>query len=93
MLPLIPLRRAPDILRHAIRTDVETSAAFWVACCGGLIASALGEVSGYVLGQGDMGYRRITYEFERERYLRPSDLVYLRAENDPPFAAREAAGA
>jgi len=84
MLPLIPLRRAPEILGHAKRTSVERSAAFLLACAGGLLASALGEASGYVLGQGDMGRRRITYEFERNRYLRPADLVCLRLEEVLP---------
>ena len=93
MLPLIPLRRAPEILRNAKRTEVESSASFWMACGAGLMASALGEVSGYLFGQGDMGFRRITYEFERERYLRPSDLVYLRADSESALVAREAAGA
>jgi hypothetical protein len=90
MLPLIPVRRAPEILGHAKRTGVEQSAAFLFACAGGLLASALGEVSGYVLGQGDMGRRRITYEFERNRYLRPADLVYLQPEKEtaPAEAAR-----
>ncbi|HTC32646.1 MAG TPA: glycosyltransferase family A protein [Bryobacteraceae bacterium] len=81
MLPLIPLRRAPDVLRNAKRTDVKRTVAFGLACACGLMASALGEVSGYVLGQGDMGRRRITFEFERERYIRSSDLVYLRHEH------------
>jgi len=91
MLPLIPLRRVPEILGHARRTAVERSAAFFLACAGGLLASAAGEVSGYVLGQGDMGRRRITYEFERNRYLRPADLVYLQPEEEA--APAEAAGA
>lgn len=77
MLPLIPPRRAPEIFRHAKRTGVEYNAAFLLACAAGLLASALGEVSGYVLGHGDMGRRRITYEFERHRYVRPADLAYL----------------
>jgi hypothetical protein len=81
MLPLIPLRRAPDVLRNAKRTDVKRTVAFGFPCACGLMASALGEVSGYVLGQGDMGRRRITFEFERERYIRSSDLVYLRHEH------------
>ena len=80
MLPLIPLRRAPEVLRNAKRTDVKRTIAFVLACAGGLLASALGEVSGYVLGQGDMGRRRITFEFERERHVRSSDLVHLQQE-------------
>ena len=91
MLPLIPLRRAPEILGHARRTAVERSAAFFLACAGGLLASAAGEVSGYLLGQGDMGRRRITYEFERNRYLRSADLVYLQPERES--ASAEVAGA
>ena len=83
MLPLIPLRRLPAVLRDAKRSEIELTAAFWLACAGGLLASALGEVSGYVLGQGDMGRRRITYEFERHRYIRPSDLIYLEQEDAP----------
>ncbi len=81
LLPLIPLRRAPDVLYNAKRTDLERTPAFVLACVCGLLASALGEVSGYVLGQGDMGRRRITFEFERERYVRSSDLVYLQGED------------
>jgi hypothetical protein len=77
MLPLIPLRRAPEILGHARRTGVERNAFFLSACAGGLLASALGEVFGYALGQGDMGRRRITFEFERNLYLRPADAIYL----------------
>jgi hypothetical protein len=91
MLPLIPLRRAPEILGHARRTAVERSPGFFGACAAGLLASALGEVSGYMLGQGDMGRRRITYEFYRSRYLRPEDLIYLRA--DDALEPAQAAGA
>jgi len=93
MLPLIPLRRAPEILRNAQRTSVERTGAFFLACAGGLLASGLGEVSGYVLGQGDMSRRRITYELERYRYLRPSDLVLLRPEVETLPAPAEAAQA
>ncbi len=81
MLPLIPLRRTPDVLRNAKRAGSERTLSFVLACACGLLASALGEVSGYVLGQGDMGRRRITFEFERERYVRSSDLVYLQQED------------
>ena len=90
MLPLIPLRRAPEIFRHANRTAVPPSAAFFLACVGGLLASALGEVSGYALGQGDMGRRRITYECERNRHISSADLVYLQPDEGAPL---ETAGA
>jgi len=91
MLPLIPLRRAPEVLRNAKRTDVKRTIAFMLACACGLLASALGEVSGYVLGQGDVGRRRITFEFERERHVRSFDLVYLQQER--VFQPAEAASA
>jgi hypothetical protein len=90
MLPLIPLRRAPDIARHAKRTSAQRNAAFLLACAAGLTASALGEVSGYLLGQGDMGRRRIAFELYRARHLRPADLVYLQPEAETLL---EAAGA
>jgi hypothetical protein len=93
MLPLIPLRRAPEILGHAKRTGISRSPVFLVACAAGLIASALGEVSGYVLGQGDMGRRRVTFEFERYRYLRAADLVYLEPEPATIYETAEATGA
>jgi hypothetical protein len=93
MLPLIPLRRAPEILGHAKRIGIERTAAFLLACGSGLLASALGEVSGYVLGPGDMGRRRITYEFERNRYLRPADLFYLQLAEEPFVDSAEAASA
>ena len=83
MLPLIPFRRLPEVLGNAKRTETELTLAFWLACAGGLLASALGEVSGYILGQGDMGRRRITYEFERQRHIKPSDLIYLEQEDAP----------
>jgi predicted dehydrogenase len=92
MLPLIPLRRAPDIRHHAKRTAAGAGPAFWMACAAGLMASALGEVSGYLFGQGDMGYRRITYEFERERYIRPSDLIHLQPVDESAMAGSKAAG-
>jgi hypothetical protein len=93
MLPFIPLRRVAEILRHAKRTGTQRSPLFLFACATGLIASALGEVSGYILGQGDMGRRRVTFEFERYRYLRAADLVYLEPEPTTMYETAEAAGA
>lgn len=90
MLPLIPVRRGPDVLGNAKRTDVDLTAGFFFACAGGLLASALGEVSGYLLGQGDVARRRVTFELERNRYVRPSDLVYLQ---EPLLQPAEAARA
>jgi hypothetical protein len=90
MVPLIPLRRAPDVLRNAKRTGAERSVAFAWACGCGLLAAALGEVSGYVLEQGDMGRRRITFELERERYVRTSDLGCLQQELIQPAEAASA---
>jgi hypothetical protein len=83
MLPLIPLRRLPELLGHTKRTEIELTMSFWLACASGLLASALGEVSGYLAGPGNMGRRRITYELERDRYIRPSDRVYLEQEEAP----------
>ena len=40
-----------------------------------------------------MGRRRITYEFERNRYLRPADLFYLQLAEEPFVDSAEAASA
>jgi hypothetical protein len=80
MLPLIPLRRAPMVMRDAKRSMPEGwSFEFLLACVCGLAASALGETSGYVLGPGSMGWRRITFEYERERHVSSRDLRHLSA--------------
>ena len=91
MLPLIPVRRGPDDARATpSERDVDLTVGFFLACAGGLLASALGEVSGYLLGQGDVARRRVTFELERNRYVRPSDLVYLQ---EPLLQPAEAARA
>ena len=78
MLPLIPARRAPDLLRNTRRSMLDRrSAAFWMACFCGLLASACGEVTGYAFGPGPSGFRRITYEFERNLHIRPQDSAFL----------------
>jgi hypothetical protein len=88
MLPLIPLRRLSDVLRNAKRTGVEFTPAFLLALAAGLSASALGEVSGYMLGQGNMGRRRVSFELERFRYVRPEDLEYLQPEPEVSMVAQ-----
>lgn len=78
MLPLIPIRRAPQVFRDAKRTMPDRwSAAFVLASICGLAASALGETSGCVFGAGSMGRRRMTYEYHRERHVCSGDRKYL----------------
>jgi hypothetical protein len=77
-LPLIPLRRARHIIRDAKRTMPDAwNAAFLLACMCGLAASALGETSGCLFGAGSVALRRMTYEYDRERHVCPSDRKYL----------------
>jgi len=78
LLPLIPVRRAPDVIRNARRAMQDgLTPVFWLACVCGLLASALGEVTGYAFGQGAAGRLRLTYEFERNRHILPQDRTHL----------------
>ena len=76
--PLIPLVRFPRVLGDARRTRPDgENAKFWIACAGGLAASACGEAAGYLLGAGGASRARITFEFERHLHIRDQDLALL----------------
>jgi len=79
--PLIPFVRFPRVLADARRTRPSgQEARFLLACACGLVASALGESVGYLLGAGAAGHRRITFEFERDRHVAQADLALLHPE-------------
>lgn len=76
--PLIPFVRFPRVLGDARRTKpAGDNARFWIACAGGLAASACGEAAGYLLGAGSAGRDRISFEFERHLHIREGDLALL----------------
>ncbi len=77
-LPLIPLVRAPKLLVSARRTMRNgLSLPFLLACAAGAAASAVGEVSGYVLGAGRAAEARLPYEFDRAHHVRPEERYLL----------------
>jgi hypothetical protein len=76
--PLIPLVRFPRVLGDARRTKpAGDSTRFWIACAGGLAASACGEAAGYLLGPGSTGRDRISFEFEKHLHICEGDLALL----------------
>ena len=81
MAPLIPLWRAPRVAAHVARTGAPgLNIIFLAACVCGLTAATLGEVSGYLFGEGSMRRKRAWYEFSRESHVRPADIAVLHAD-------------
>jgi hypothetical protein len=80
--PLIPLVRLRRVIDDGRRTNPSgNNGRFLLACACGLVASSLGEAAGYLLGAGSTGRNRITFEFERDRHVRATDLALLEPES------------
>ena len=80
--PLIPFVRFRRVINDGRRTNPSgNNGRFLLACACGLAASSLGEAAGYLLGAGSTGRDRITFEFERNRHVRATDLALLEPES------------
>ena len=76
--PLIPLRRSMLLARHAKRTGAPVgNLAFLTACVCGLTFACLGEISGYLFGEGTTRRIRLAYEYDRRSHVRSEDLAGL----------------
>lgn len=75
--PLIPLVRLKQILGHAVRSRQSPAliAKVTPVMTLGLLVSALGEMTGYLLGPGDSVERLAAYEYHRFRHLSRVDTV------------------
>jgi hypothetical protein len=76
--PLIPVKRLPEVVRQLRRVGRGALLPRIVpALVVGLAAHSLGEMVGYVLGAGNAGEQKSAREFDRARFVVPSDLPTL----------------
>jgi hypothetical protein len=74
-IPLIPLLRLKRVLRDVSRSGHAPNLLPRIlpVLMVGLIAHAIGEVTGYALGPGDAAHRRVSFELNRYRHVRAED--------------------
>ena len=74
-VPLIPLMRLRRVLRDIHRSGHrrELLPRVLPVLITGLVAHAVGEVTGYALGDGDAAQRRVSFELNRYRHITAQD--------------------
>jgi glycosyltransferase involved in cell wall biosynthesis len=74
-MPLIPFVRLKRVLRHISRSGRERELLPRIvpALITGLIADALGQITGYAFGAGDAAQRRVSFELNRYQHITEQD--------------------